>query len=266
MPVDPAKPRKVLVVHGVQTDTGADQNQHLKVEAALRRRLQGVELAFQTETYSYEDINDRAQAKYKLLIDLFVTNPVGAILAKKALDLVGDVVINLQDGSAAAEIRGKLKKRILEIHGAGNPLYIVAHSLGSVYSFDVINELIAQGNDFFDRSDRRTWPVWGFLTMGSPLGLKMFGRNKVTPFRGLEGEYLRWENFWDPLDPVVSGNIFGAPEPAQRIAELFADPEGNSGWYIDDYQTDSGKQWLMAHTAYWGLGAIADSLKTMMVG
>jgi hypothetical protein len=60
----------------------------------------------------------------------------------------------------------------------------VAHSLGSIYAFDVLNSLIGDG-EHFDPGSRKTWPIQGLLTLGSPIGLDMFkvtGRNSIRDF------------------------------------------------------------------------------------
>ena len=57
----------------------------------------------------------------------------------------------------------------------------------------------------FDRNFRSTWPVRGLLTIGSPIGLKMFqktGRDSAHDL-GEGHKFLRWLNIWDPNDPVA---------------------------------------------------------------
>jgi len=51
MAVDPTKPKRVLVVHGVQSGTDADQNQHQLIEALIKTRLNNAPLRFETEMY-----------------------------------------------------------------------------------------------------------------------------------------------------------------------------------------------------------------------
>ena len=98
-----------------------------------------------------------------------------------------------------------MKERILEVYEDGNPCYVVAHSLGSIYALDVVNELIRDSN-YFDRSNRKQWPVQGLVTIGSPLGLSIFKRNKVASL-GEGRNFLRWMNYWDR-------NIRGSGAPA----------------------------------------------------
>ena len=82
----------------------------------------------------------RPQGMYT--IALRATTHPGARVARQALELVGDVVIALRNSSTAHEIRAGLRKRILEIYDRGAPCYVLAHSLGSIYAFDVLNALI----------------------------------------------------------------------------------------------------------------------------
>lgn len=275
MPVDPTQPRKILVVHGVQTKTNVDVNPHKKIDGLVRDRLAGVPVDFTTEIYKYEDINDAAQSKLQAVIAAFLTPlekqvPFGSLLGKivrNGVDLVGDVLIARRDGTTARVIRQGLIDKIVSIYNAGHPLYIVAHSLGTIYAFDAINELI-RTRDFFDRSSRRTWPVQGLVTMGSPLGLSMFKRNRVSSL-GAGQKFFRWVNYWDRTDPVVSGSFYGKPHVGYRIVERFGSDDGvgrpvDQGWFIQDRVVDTGKVWLMAHTAYWTHPGVGDDLATLI--
>lgn len=264
MPVDPSLPRKVLVVHGVQTSTD-NLNQDILVDELIKSRIGNIPLAYQCELYRYKNIAAAALKKYQTLLDLLVANPVGQAVGDAVLQLAGDVVISLENGSTADKIRKGLRKAILDIYAEGNPCYIVAHSLGSIYTFDVINSLIGDGG-YFDRASRKTWPVQGLLTIGSPIGLDMFkksGRSMLKDF-GAGDKWFRWLNMWDPNDPVVSGDIFGEHLTGYKIAEDFLSGNPDQGWVIRDIVTDTGKSWLMAHTAYWHSPVIGDKLVDMM--
>lgn len=265
MPVDPTKSRKVLVVHGVQTGDFDDLNQDRFIDDLIRSRIGNIPLAYGCELYAYEGIADEALQKYKTLLKLLVQNPVGEAVAGSVLDLVGDVVISLVPGSTAETIRTGLRQKIMDIYQAGHPCYIVAHSLGSIYTFDVLNGLLRE-DGLFDRGSRRTWPVQGLLTIGSPIGLKMFrvtGRDRVFSL-GPGQKWLRWLNLWDPNDPVVSGDIFGRHLQGNKIAERFLNGSPNQGWVIRDIVTDTGKEWLLAHTAYWHSPLVGDKLVDMV--
>ena len=71
---------------------------------------------------------------------------------------------------------------------------IISHSLGTVYALDAINELIRR-EEYFKGNDRKTWPVQGLITMGSPLGLEieilgttLFEKRKIEPIANAEFE------------------------------------------------------------------------------
>jgi hypothetical protein len=264
MPVNPSSPRKVLVVHGVQSDD-TNLNQDILIEELIRTRIVNIPLAYACELYRYENLNVRALRKYNSLLGVLAADPVGKVVGGAVLEMIGDVVISLKDGATADKIREGLRQKILEVFDAGNPCYIVAHSLGTIYTFDVLNALIGSG-EYFDRSSRKTWPVQGLLTIGSPIGLDMFqvrGRDAIKNF-GAGDKWFRWLNIWDPNDPVVSGDIFGAHLPGLKIAEKFLSGDPDQGWVIRDIVTDTGKSWLLGHTAYWHSAIVGDKLVDMM--
>ncbi len=265
MAVDPKKPRTVLVIHGVQTGDNEDQNQHETIKDLLENRLGNIPLEFNTDIYRYENINDQAQKKYRKFLTFFDPTSVVTFLPDTAIDLIADVVTAKQDTSTAAQIRKGFKDKILEIFENGNPCYIVAHSLGTIYAFDVINELIAD-NRFFDRSSRRTWPVQGLITLGSPIGISMFkkSRTKVSPL-GVGTKWFRWRNYWDRNDPVVSGAIFGKSLSGYQVAEKYLNGSTRQGWVIRDIPVDTGKTWLLAHIAYWDNPVIGDGLVDLVL-
>jgi hypothetical protein len=264
MPVDPTLPRKVLVVHGVQS-SDTNLNQDVLVNELIATRIGNIPLSFTCELYRYENLNVEALHKFQQLLDLLAVVPIGEVAGSAVLEMVGDVVISLENGATANSIRKGLRQKILEIFAAGNPCYIVAHSLGTIYTFDVLNALIATGG-YFDRTSRKTWPIQGLLTIGSPIGLDLFrvtGRDAIDDF-GAGDKWFRWLNIWDPNDPVVSGNIFGQHLSGYKIAEQFLSGDPNQGWVIRDITADTGKSWLMAHTAYWHSAIIGDKLVDMM--
>jgi hypothetical protein len=266
MAVDPALPRKVLVVHGVQTGTDADLDQDQLIDVLIRNRLNGLPVQFSCDLYRYENVNDAAQGQFRSLLKLFVSALSGQQLLSSvsdtAADLVGDVVIALADDSTAADIRAGLRARILEIYEQGHPLYVVAHSLGTIYALDVVNELMEE-HDYFDRDSRKTWPVQALITMGSPVGLSMFKRSKVTQL-GAGRRFFRWANYWARTDPVVSGSFYGKPQQGYQIAGRFHTSSEQSGWFIQDRVVDIGRVWLLAHTGYWDHAPIGDDLARLI--
>ncbi|MFA5032222.1 MAG: hypothetical protein WC614_04300 [bacterium] len=272
MSVDPKKPRKILVVHGVQAGKDNDINSHDGIKKLILSRLTPEQLPmvkFETEMYRYENINDNAQRSLKKVLGIFLVDllgkiPIGSLagkLVENGVDVVGDVIINIQEGSTATIIRDGLINRIEKIYEEGNPLYIVAHSLGTIYAFDAVNKLIAN-KKYFDRNSRTTWPVQALVTLGSPIGLSMFNRNTVKKFQP-GSRYFRWVNYWARTDPVVSGNFYGKPVEKYQIAEKFS-TNPNSGWVIQDRVIDSKKAWLWAHISYWNDSGIGDDLVSLI--
>jgi hypothetical protein len=264
MTVDATKPKRILVVHGVEASTDADQHQDEDVKKLIETRLNGAPLAFETVMYRYENINDAAQRRFRNVLALFAS----AILAQRpvdlAADIVGDVVIALQDKSTARTIRQGLVDRIVETYEEGYPLYLLAHSLGSIYAFDAVNQLIDTAG-YFGRDDRKTWPVQGLVTIGSPLGLRMFRRNRVKPLgEGSKSKFLRWTNYWDRTDPVVSGSFYGKPNEGYIIVERFATDGDDVGWIIQDKVVDVGRAWLEAHVGYWSHPGLGDDLVSLL--
>ncbi|NOZ37937.1 MAG: hypothetical protein GXP11_07715 [Gammaproteobacteria bacterium] len=264
MSVNPRKPRKVLVVHGVQIGSDADQKQHKQIQQLIENRLGNIPLKFQTEMYRYENINDTAQRRYKMLAKMLVSTPVGKVIVDKAFDLIADVVTSYLDTSTAARIRAGLREQILDIYRKGNPCYLVAHSLGTIYAFDVVNELIRE-EGLFERDSRRTWPVQGLVTLGSPIGLAMFRKERRRVGKlGPGNKWFRWVNYWDRTDPVVSGSIFGKQLTGYDIAEKYQTDDPEQGWVIRDRPVDTGRVWLMSHVAYWDNPTVGDGLVDMI--
>ena len=266
VPLSPENNSVVLVVHGVQLGDAASLNQDNMIRQSIESRLNGMNLTFDVDLYKYENISDASLSKLKKLSSVILSTGIGAILAPPIIDLVGDVTFSLANGSTANKIRQGLRDKILAYYAAGIPVYIVAHSLGSVYTFDVINELI-ETDGLFDRDHPLTWPVQGFVTIGSPLGLSMFkktGRN-IANSLGKGAHSFKWLNYFDVTDPVVSGDIFGIKLRGHKIAEKYKKDTPEFGWFIRDFPVDTGKNWLLAHTAYWDSDVVGDGLLSMMV-
>ncbi|HKP55158.1 MAG TPA: hypothetical protein VJV78_00480 [Polyangiales bacterium] len=274
MSVDPSKPREILVVHGVQHETDGELKQHELVQALLTAHLNGVPVQFTTDLYRYEGLNDAAYSGLESLLSkvleaLLRELPLAELImdgVDKVMDLVEDVVISLSNGSTAHEICDALCERIMRTYRAGGgPLYVVAHSLGSVYALDAINQLIRTRPDgVFDRDRRRTWPVQGLITLGSPLGLDMFGARRRLTRLGPGRKWFRWFNYWSRTDPVVSGSFYGQPLTGYRIAERFRTVDPRQGWIVHDRVVDSGHAWLPAHLSYWNYAPLGDDLITFI--
>jgi len=279
MSVDFKNPAHILVVHGVQTGESKDIKSDQQIRSLLTRSLaeSHLEKEFTVEGYFYEDINDRAQNFYGILAGALTTGkPLVGKGFKTAIDLVGDVVSAASNTSTAKIIRAGLREKILESYKTKNQLVVVAHSLGTIYALDVINELILSKR-YFVGDDRATWPIQGFISMGSPLGLaldfggvKIFEKRDICSIPDAAVNLFPWHNYFNRLDPIVSGNIFGAPvniDGAKGPVEMRYGPSVlAANWLLKGHVVTSGQQWLLAHIAYWNSSQIGDQLVEMLWG
>jgi hypothetical protein len=161
------------------------------------------------------------------------------LAVKNLIDLVGDVFI-YRLGTAADEIRKAVRN---QIEKASNPV-VVAHSLGSVIAFDLLEEDVNEGKYATPKNE---WPFRDLVTFGSPLNLSPFYEQRRKRFNNDFSDWFSWYNLSDKNDPVVTGNVFGiadSPMLFERYENHAAklnirDRFANSGFYID------------AHTSYW---------------
>ena len=279
MAVDFARTAHILAVHGVQTGKDEDIDADQKIQKLVKKNLELSHLTreFEVSQYLYEGINDKAQAFYKTLAKIVLSGvPLAGTALSTTIDLVGDVVTAAEDTSTAGKIRKGLREQVLSSYDAGHQLVIVSHSLGTLYALDVVSELIRDDN-FFLGDDRNSWPIQGLVTMGSPLGLeldvlgaKIFERRQINPVERAQFEVFPWHNFYNSKDPIVSGNVFGSPVtivgaggPVERRYGVEA---GASGWLLQGHRVMSGKQWLLAHVAYWHNPRVGGKLVDLLWG
>ena len=95
-------------------------------------------------------------------------------------------------------VRPAIDSRVRPRIGAGE-LVIVSHSLGTVVVFHLLGELAKQGVDV---------KVPLLITMGSPLGGDAVKKYVDLPHR-IPPNVERWENYFDPGDPVSLGEKLG---------------------------------------------------------
>lgn len=176
MPVDLHKPPHILVVHGVQHGSA----RKVRLDRAVTRLVSTALAAhnitedFAVRQYVYEQVKDRhPMVRLGKLIGAAIARgrPLAGLGLRAAVDLAGDVLLNLASSSTAARIRAGLIQAILDSHADGHRVLVVAHSLGSVYALQAINELIRTRPEHFVGDDRRRWATQGLVTLGSPLGL-----------------------------------------------------------------------------------------------
>lgn len=280
MPIDFRKPADILVVHGVQTSEDSKIESDKQIRTLVSRALADshiIDKQFAVRGFFYEDINDKAQKFYQLIGKaLTAGRPLEGEILKNAIDLVGDVVTAAKNTSTAAKIRNKLRKEILKSYANGRQLLLVAHSLGTVYGLDAIVDLIGDRR-YFKGDKIATWPVQGFVTMGSPLGLglefagvKVFEKRQIQTVPGAEVAMFPWHNYYNALDPVVSGSLFGVPTPIEGsqgpVERRYGPDLLNTNWKLKGHAVTSGQQWLFAHVQYWTNPSIGDRIIEMLWG
>jgi hypothetical protein len=281
MPVDLHKPPHILVVHGVQHGSARrvrlDQAVTRLVSAALASH--NISEDFVVRQYVYEQKKDRhPTVRLGKLIGVAIARgrPLAGLGLRAAIDLVGDVLLNLADGSTAARVRAGLINAILRSHIAGHRVLVVGHSLGSVYALQAINELIRERPYRFPGDDRRLWATQGLVTLGSPLGLdfRLLGLH-VFPKLPLamvpsECERFPWHDLYSRHDPVVTGRVFGArmecDECLGPVERRYREDSDAAGWLLQGHHVRTRSKWLAAHTAYWTEPAVGDRLVGMLWG
>ncbi len=279
MPVDFRKPAHVVVVHGVKPGEDEDIESEKQIRALINRSLaeSHIEKDFEVRGYLYENINDEAQELYQQIGKAITAGqPLVGRALQSVIDLAGDVIIAAKNTSTAHKIRKGLIDFILESYRGKHQVVVVAHSLGTVYALDVVNDLIGRAN-YFKGDERTTWPVQGLITLGSPLGLgldfggvKIFERRKIRNIDGAEYNLLPWHNYYNRLDPIVSGSIFGEPAEIDGargpVEQRYGPSVLGKSWLLQGHVVVSGAQWMLAHSTYWSNPAIGDNLVDMLWG
>jgi hypothetical protein len=275
MSVDFSQPPVALVVHGVQSGEDSDQRQHDYVEATLTKLLSDPELhleeplAFTTDIFKYEDINDDATNLVRRVLSSMTGNAVAGWVVDKASDLVGDVLLALSQSETYDLIKQGLDDKIMAIHESGRPIIVVAHSLGTFYALETVNDMFADSR--FSDDDKATWPVQGLVTIGSPLGLEIFGRDvdslKPRADDVTIGTLPRfpWKNYWDRQDPVVTGSIMGFPKDNKFHFRFDRQSAKKKGWSVRSDEVNAGVvAHLAAHTSYWESKTVGQGIINMM--
>ena len=131
-------------------------------------------------------------------------DPAFFVLARLASRDVTDYLL----GGRAEAMRAPVREVLL---ASTTPTIVIAHSLGTIVTFDVLSEL---GHDAPD--------VPLLLTLGSPLGIsnvlaRLVGGTPPPPVR--PAAVKRWNNVADPFDPVAL---------VPQLSQLF-DPLGTIG-------------------------------------
>jgi hypothetical protein len=268
----------LLTVHGVQTGTNGDQNQHKALANSINMligNLGGGESdfpKFKSDIFRYEDINDASTKFFGKILASLTGNIVSGWLVDKATDIVGDVLLALSEDETYEQIKSGLKEKIKFYQEQDRPVYLVAHSLGSFYALDVVNDLMKLSQ--FQSNKKADWPIHGLVTIGSPLGLDLFKRSVATLQSRQQHQIditdnttrFPWRNFWDSQDPVVTGNLLGYPKDSQFLDHFDRQQAKKLGWDIRDRQVNSGNTLhLLAHIAYWESQYVAQGIVNLIL-
>ena len=274
MPVDFSKPKKILVIHGVQRGDNDDQTQHETIQANVEDQLRNLGVDFSVDIFRYEDINDGnlAVTIVRKALAALTGNAIVGWVVEQSVDIVGDVAIALSEGPTYERIKREFRAKILESYDDGEPLFVIAHSLGSIYAFDVINDLMKE-EDYFLPGEVATRPILGWISIGSPLALDLFERDwqdmtNLVPAGQTVNDDTRlfpWRNYWDPTDPIVSGSIVGLPWNELKFKEKFGDKPYDLGWDARSRSVITGKAHVFAHSAYWKDPFVGKGIRQLIV-
>ena len=92
-----------------------------------------------------------------------------------------------------AEVRNAARQRLLDVlPPKGEPFTLVAHSQGTIISYEVLRALEGAGV-----------AVDEYVTLGSPLGIREVQDFLEPPDLAVPANVEKWHNFADPLDPVA---------------------------------------------------------------
>ena len=143
-------------------------------------------------------------------------------LSEEAAPAAGDVLLYQTRGE---EIRRYIADRIVE---AGEPVYLLAHSLGGIACVDLIIM-------------NRPANVRGLITVGSqsPLLYELDCLTSLRPPAGLPEGFPRWLNIYDPRDFL------------SYMAQPVFDP-----LITRDIEVRSGQPFPQSHSAYWQQEAV----------
>jgi hypothetical protein len=214
----------------------------------------------------------------RLLVTWAVVLLLSEVVRRFLVQYLGDVVVYVESHTVDrfAELRARIRECVTEraraVYAAGGAeayeqVVVVGHSLGSVVSYDMLNQLLCE--DAIDRQAgrpthdvaRRT-PL--FLTFGSPLDKTTFvfaiQHRRTTQARealvasaqpmlqGYEWRPERWVNIYSPWD-IISGSL-----------EYFDLPGSSDPRRVDNLRDREATTLLMAHVEYWENGLLPEVL------
>lgn len=183
---------------------------------------EGLDEVAEVRGFSQSEIAAAAARAEEELDDSVVAIPMSTWLGRFAvgvLRLLDEIAPPLRDAALSAlkqgyaylkkpGVRPAIDARVRPKIGGGD-LVIVAHSLGTIVAFQLLRELAEQGNAV---------RVPLLITMGSPLGVEAVKKYVDLPHR-IPSNVVRWENYFDPGDPVTLGKKLSS-QFAKGIADF----------------------------------------------
>jgi hypothetical protein len=219
----------------------------------------------------------------RLLVTWAAVLLLSAVVRRFLVQYLGDVVVYVESHAVdrfadlRARIRDCVADRARAIYSAAGPdaydrIVVVGHSLGSVVSYDVLNQLLCE--DAMDRqAGRPTREVAGrtplFLTFGSPLDKTSFifaiQHRRTTQAREalaasaqpMLQDYAwrpeRWVNIYSPWD-IISGSLeyFDLPGLADRRQVM-------------NRRDRDATTLLMSHVEYWENAMLPEVLSEALI-
>jgi hypothetical protein len=214
----------------------------------------------------------------RLLVTWAAVLLLSEVVRRFLVQYLGDVVVYVESHTVDrfADLRARIRECVTEraraVYGATGAegydrVVVVGHSLGSVVSYDMLNQLLCE--DAIDRQAgrptrevaRRT-PL--FLTFGSPLDKTTFvfaiQHRRTTQARealvasaqpmlqGYEWRPERWVNIYSPWD-LISGSL-----------EYFDLPDSTDPRRVSNRRDRDATTLLMSHVEYWENGLLPEVL------
>ncbi len=171
------------------------------LEAPVSQAARDIDRAFEARAIEVAAAEPVVRLEEGVAGEEGLPDPAFLILARLASRDVTDYLLGGRRDAVRAPVREA-------IQSAGTPAVVIAHSLGTIVTFDVLSQL---------GEDAPEIPL--FLTVGSPLGISNVRTRLVggqPPPPAVPPTVARWENVADPFDPVAV---------VQKLSTLF-DPAG----------------------------------------
>lgn len=273
----------IVIVHGAQSGNNSDAIKGpIRLGGKLKKNFTNIK--FKIKTPAYEDVSDKLKESasgdisYLLGRLAFPLFPWG--LVSKAYDALVDLEVYRSSGGKKA-IKSIVRKSILQ----SNNVILIGHSMGSMVCFDVINDLMQEGE--FKNKTQNKWPVRCLVSLGSILTVgKMFKPRKLITHQGIGN--FDWHNIYDLRDPFIAPESMDEEDPYSNIdyednAEEGPNPYPNidehalahsiysrqsNKWNIRDdvIETNSsgGLSGIGYHTAYWDDENVIDSISRLI--